>query len=71
MSRMQGSSKPAPSKLETAERAIRGYAQDLMELCEEVGITSMNAHVDVEGRGYYSFVGWRGESKVLTVRSDD
>lgn len=60
-----------PNKHETTERTLRGYAQDLTELCEELGLTSINAHVDVEGRGYYSFVGWRGDKKVMSVRSDD
>lgn len=46
---------------------LKSYSIDLLDLCEELGVDTINMHASTNERDYFSAVAWRGEEKVADV----
>ena len=49
------------------DATLKSFGIDLLDLCEELGVDTINMHVSTNERDYFSAVAWRGEEKVADV----
>lgn len=47
--------------------ALKSFGIDLLDLCDELGVDTINMHASVNERDYFSAVVWRGDEKVADV----
>lgn len=46
---------------------LKSFGVDLLDLCDELGVDTINIHASVNERDYFSAVAWRGDEKVADV----
>ena len=49
------------------DATLKSFGIDLLDLCEELGVDTINMHASTNERDYFSAVAWRGEEKVADV----
>ena len=49
------------------DATLKSFGIDLLDLCEELGVDTINMHASVNERDYFSAVAWRGDEKVADV----
>ena len=49
------------------ESALRSFGVDLLDLCDELGVDTINMHASTNERDWFVAVAWCGEEKVADV----